>query len=56
VRDFIARMGIVGELLRFLWLRRLWWLIPLVMLLVLVTTLLIFAAVTGVGPFLYPIF
>ncbi len=56
MQEFLARLGVLGELLRFLWARRLWWLIPLVMLLVLITTLLIFAAVSGVGPFLYPIF
>jgi hypothetical protein len=56
VQDLLGRLGIVGELLRFLWARRLWWLIPLIMILVLVTALTIFAAVAGVGPFLYPVF
>jgi uncharacterized membrane protein YqhA len=56
MQNLLGRLGIVGDLLRFLWARRLWWLIPLIMLLILVTTLTIFAAVSGVGPFLYPIF
>ena len=33
-----ARMGIVGELLSFLWQRKLWWLIPMILVIVLCWT------------------
>ena len=54
--DLVNRLGIVGELLHFLWKRRLWWLLPMVALLFLFGVLLIFAQVAGVGPFIYSLF
>lgn len=49
-------MGIVGEFLGFLWQRKLWWLIPMVTVLLLFGLLLIFASASGVGPFIYTLF
>jgi hypothetical protein len=54
--DLANRLGIVGELLRFLWKRRLWWLVPMVVLLFIFGVLLIFTQVVGVGPFIYSLF
>ena len=51
-----ARMGIVGELLSFLWQRKLWWLIPMVLVIVLFGVLLIFAQGSAVAPFIYTLF
>jgi Family of unknown function (DUF5989) len=45
-----------GELLHFLWVRRLWWLIPFVVTLLLIGTLLVIGQVTGVAPFIYTLF
>jgi hypothetical protein len=52
----IARMGIVGELLSFLWQRKLWWLIPMIVVIVLFGVLLIFAQGSAVAPFIYTLF
>ena len=49
-------VGIVGQLLNFLWQRKLWWLIPMVAILLLFGLLLIFASASGVGPFIYTLF
>lgn len=49
-------VGIVGQLLNFLWQRKLWWLIPMVAVLLLFGLLLIFASASGVGPFIYTLF
>ncbi len=54
--SFLARLGTLGELLRFLWKRRLWWLIPVVVLLVLFTVLLVFAQGSAIAPFIYTLF
>jgi hypothetical protein len=54
--EFLTRLGIIGELLRFLWQRKLWWIIPMIVVLVLFTVLLVFAEVSGVGPFIYTLF
>jgi hypothetical protein len=47
---------VVGQLLNFLWQRKLWWLIPMVAVLLLFGLLLIFASASGVGPFIYTLF
>ena len=51
-----SNVGIVGELLNFLWKRKLWWLIPMVAILLIFGLLLIFASASGVGPFIYTLF
>ncbi len=51
-----TRMGIVGELLSFLWQRKLWWLIPMIVVIVLFGVLLIFAQGSAVAPFIYTLF
>jgi hypothetical protein len=51
-----TRMGIVGELLSFLWQRKLWWLIPMMLVIVLFGVLLIFAQGSAVAPFIYTLF
>lgn len=56
VRSMITRLGIAGEVLSFLWQRKLWWLIPMVTVLLLLGLLLIFASASGIGPFIYTLF
>ena len=55
-RSMSSNVGIVGQLLSFLWQRKLWWLIPMVAVLLLCGLLLIFASASGVGPFIYTLF
>lgn len=45
--------GIIGELFKFLWKRKLWWLIPFMVILLIFGILLIFANATGIAPFIY---
>ena len=54
--EFLARLGIIGELLRALWRRKLWWIIPMMVVLVLFAALLIFAQGSAVAPFIYTLF
>ncbi len=56
VRSMITRLGIAGEVLSFLWQRKLWWPIPMVTVLLLLGLLLIFASASGIGPFIYTLF
>ena len=51
-----SNVDVVRELLTFLWKRKLWWLIPMVAVLLLFGLLLIFASASGVGPFIYTLF
>jgi hypothetical protein len=55
-KGFLVRLGILGELFRFLWKRRLWWLIPLIVVLVLFVVLLVFAQGSALAPFIYTLF
>jgi hypothetical protein len=56
LRGMWMNLGVVGELLGFLWERKLWWLIPMVALLMVFGLLLIFASSSGVGPLIYTLF
>lgn len=56
VRQILARLGIVGEMFVFLWQRKLWWLIPMVTVLILFGLLLVFAQTSAVAPFIYTLF
>ena len=51
-----ARLGIVGELLAFMWQRKMWWMIPMVVMLILFGALLVFAQSSAVAPFIYTLF
>jgi hypothetical protein len=52
----VTNTGVAGEVLYFLWQRKLWWLIPMVAVLLLFGLLLIFATSSGVAPFIYTLF
>jgi hypothetical protein len=55
-RSMGSNFGVVNELLSFLWQRKLWWLIPMVVVLMVFGLLLIFASASGIGPFIYTLF
>jgi hypothetical protein len=50
------RVGIMGELLRFLWERKLWWMLPMVLVLLLLGMVLVFAQSSAIAPFIYTLF
>ena len=56
MRSMSSNFGVVNELLRFLWQRKLWWLIPMVVVLLVFGLLLVFASASGIGPFIYTLF
>ncbi|MCC6805739.1 MAG: hypothetical protein IT319_22850 [Anaerolineae bacterium] len=56
MRDMIARLGILGELLVFLWRRKLYWLIPMMIVLALFIVLIILSSNPATAPFIYPMF
>ena len=53
---FLARLGVIGELMRFMWRRKLWWMIPMVLVLLLFASLLVFAQGSVIAPFIYTLF
>ncbi|MDP7579746.1 MAG: DUF5989 family protein [SAR202 cluster bacterium] len=56
LNEITGRIGIAGELIEFLWARKLWWLIPMVSMLLLLGLLIVFGSASGVGPFIYTLF
>jgi hypothetical protein len=55
MQAFFNKLGIAGELLSFLWAQKLWWMIPLVVMLLMLAALIAFASATSLGPFIYPL-
>jgi Family of unknown function (DUF5989) len=56
VSDFTSRLGIFGELLRFLWARKMWWLIPMILALVAFGILIVLGSSGVLSPFIYSLF
>ena len=56
LREMGSKLDVAGELMRFLWQRKLWWMIPMVSVLLLFGIIIAFGAATGTGPFIYGLF
>lgn len=56
IKRVTARLGIMGELLTFFWERKLWWMIPMISVLLLFGLLIVFTQGTAVAPFVYTLF
>jgi len=52
----MARKGILPELWAFMKVRKKWWLLPIIIVLLLVGALLVFAQGSVLAPFIYTIF
>jgi hypothetical protein len=56
VRNFAAKLGVIGELFVFLWKNKRWWLIPVLVVLAIISFLFIFSQNSIIGPFIYSLF
>ena len=56
LNDMGNRLGIARELLAYLWRRKMWWMIPVVSILLIMGLLIGFGSASGVGPFIYTLF
>ena len=52
----MAKGGLVSEIWAFLRIRKKWWLLPIIVVMVLVGSLLVFAQGSALAPFIYTIF
>jgi hypothetical protein len=52
----MSQAGIIRELWSFLKVRKKWWLLPIIVIMLLVGTLLVFAQGSVLAPFIYTIF
>lgn len=53
---FRGLLGTIRELFALLWMRRLWWLIPAIVVILFCGMLIALGGVAGVGPFIYTLF
>ncbi|NTU65602.1 MAG: hypothetical protein HGB05_19925 [Chloroflexi bacterium] len=56
LREMTSNAGVPGEVVQFLWTRKRWWLIPLVVALLMFACVMAFATASGVAPFIYTLF
>ena len=56
IREIGDKFGIAGELLAFLWQRKMWWMIPMVAVMLFFGLIIVVGSATGVGPFIYTLF
>jgi hypothetical protein len=56
LKAIMPKALIFRDLLAFLWHRKLWWMIPMIVFLVLLGALLIFTQSSAIGPFIYSLF
>ena len=56
LRGILSRFRVVGEVFSFLWKRKLWWLMPMIFILIALGLLMVFGQATGIGPFIYALF
>ena len=53
---FLAKFPIVAELIGFFWQQKLWWMLPMLCVLLLFGGLMIFAQSSAIAPFIYTLF
>lgn len=56
LQDFFMRLGVLGELLAFLWKRKLYWMLPMVITLLVFALLIIVGSSSPAGVFIYTLF
>jgi uncharacterized protein DUF5989 len=56
IKTILMRFAIAGELLSFLWEVKLWWMIPMVFVLLLCGGVVILAQSSAIAPFIYALF
>jgi hypothetical protein len=52
----MAKGGFIGDFWRYFIVRKKWWLLPIIIMMILVGTLLVFAQSSVLAPFIYAIF
>ena len=50
------RFAIFGEMWTFLWARKLWWIAPIIIMLLLLSILVVFTEGSALAPFIYTLF
>ena len=54
-KSITSRTSEAGDLFKFLWKSKMWFLIPFICLLIVFGLIVFFAQATGIAPFIYPL-
>jgi hypothetical protein len=49
-------MSTLRELSAFLWKEKMWWLVPMILIMLIFVVVIVFGNATGIGPFIYTLF
>ena len=52
----LSKLSVIVELFSFLWKKKLWWLIPMILVILVVGILIVFVASSPLAPIVYPLF
>jgi uncharacterized membrane protein len=52
----VSKLNIAGELLRFFWHNKRWWITPMIVGLLIIGVVVIFAQSSAIAPFIYTLF
>lgn len=55
-QDFLMRLGVLGELIAFLWKQKLYWLIPMILTFLVIAVVIVLASSSPAGVFIYSLF
>ena len=56
LKNMRRRFALVEELWAFLWVRKVWWMAPLLLMLLLLSLLVVFTEGSALAPFIYTLF
>lgn len=56
MKNLLMKFSIAGELFGFLWKEKMWWMIPMVFVLLLLGGIIMFAQSSAIAPFIYTLF
>ena len=56
IKSFKSKFMILSELIKFLWQAKLWWMIPMIVVMIVLSMIIIFGTSTPLGPFIYTLF
>lgn len=56
MKALLSKFPIVGELIAFFWRQKLWWMLPMLFVLLMLGGLMIFAQSSAIAPFIYTLF
>ena len=55
-KKLLVKLEVISEVFVFLWEHKLWWLIPIIFIILILMMIFVFGQYTGIAPFIYTLF